>query len=39
MGMAEAMWKFKAERLGPLIVAMDADGGNLYEDVRGNLKR
>jgi tartrate dehydratase beta subunit/fumarate hydratase class I family protein len=37
--MAEAMWKFKAERLGPLIVAMDAQGGNLYEEVREKLKR
>ncbi len=39
LGMAEAMWKFKAERLGPLIVAMDAQGGNLYEEVREKLKR
>lgn len=39
LGMAEAMWKFNAERLGPLIVAIDASGGDLYEDVRGKLKR
>ena len=34
LGMAEAMWKFDAERLGPLIVAMDAHGNSLYNDVR-----
>lgn len=39
LGMAEAMWKFSAENLGPLIVAMDAHGNSLYEDVRKNLIR
>jgi fumarate hydratase subunit beta len=33
LGMAEAMWKFRAERFGPLVVAMDADGNSLYNDV------
>jgi hydro-lyases, Fe-S type, tartrate/fumarate subfamily, beta region len=37
LGMAEALWKFDAERLGPLIVAMDAGGNSLYDDVRSSL--
>jgi fumarate hydratase subunit beta len=39
LGMAEAMWKLSAEKFGPLIVAMDAEGNSLYEDVRSSLKR
>lgn len=39
LGMAEAMWKFRTNKLGPLIVAMDADGNSLYKNVRGSLKR
>lgn len=39
LGMAEAMWRFKVERMGPLIVAMDSNGGSLYEDVRRSLVR
>jgi hydro-lyases, Fe-S type, tartrate/fumarate subfamily, beta region len=39
LGMAEALWKFDAERLGPLIVAMDARGNSLYDDVRSSLIR
>lgn len=37
LGMAEAMWRFKIERMGPLIVAMDSKGNSLYEDVRSRL--
>lgn len=37
LGMAEALWSFDTERLGPLIVAMDAQGNSLYENVRKNL--
>ncbi|MCL2607325.1 MAG: FumA C-terminus/TtdB family hydratase beta subunit [Methanomassiliicoccaceae archaeon] len=33
LGMAEAMWKFKAENLGPLVVAMDADGKSIYKEI------
>jgi tartrate dehydratase beta subunit/fumarate hydratase class I family protein len=36
--MAEAMWKLRANRLGPLTVAMDADGSSLYENVRRSLR-
>jgi fumarate hydratase subunit beta len=37
LGMAEAMWLFDAERLGPLVVAMDADGNSIYDDVRSKV--
>ena len=39
LGMAEAMWKLRTERMGPLIVAMDSEGGSLYENVRSKLVR
>jgi tartrate dehydratase beta subunit/fumarate hydratase class I family protein len=37
--MAEAIWKFNANNFGPLTVAIDTKGGNLYEEVRRNIKR
>ena len=39
LGMAEALWSFRADRLGPLIVAIDADGNSLYDRVRASLVR
>ena len=36
---AEAMWRFDTQKFGPLIVAMDAEGNSLYEDVRKSLVR
>ena len=39
LGMAEAMWRFDTERLGPLVVAMDAEGNSLYEKVNESLVR
>jgi fumarate hydratase subunit beta len=39
LGMAEAMWRFRVERMGPLIVAMDSKGNSLYENVRSKLVR
>ena len=39
LGMPEAMWRFEADRLGPLIVAMDSEGGSLYERVAESLVR
>ncbi len=39
LGMAEAAWIFDAVRFGPLIVAVDCNGNNLYKDVRDSLKR
>ena len=29
----ESLWKFRVKGFGPLLVAMDSDGGNLYRDV------
>lgn len=37
LGMAEAMWLFKADKM-PLTVAMDSNGNSLYENVRRSLK-
>ncbi|UAL08398.1 MAG: FumA C-terminus/TtdB family hydratase beta subunit [Candidatus Methanogranum gryphiswaldense] len=39
LGMAEAMWKFDTDNLGPLVVAMDCHGNSLYENVRKSLIR
>lgn len=39
LGMAEAMWIMNANNMGPLVVAMDAHGNSLYENVTKNLKR
>lgn len=39
LGMAEALWSFEADRLGPLIVAIDAEGESLYDRVRASLIR
>lgn len=39
LGMAEAVWRFDSNHLGPLVVAMDCHGNSLYEDVRESLKR
>ncbi len=33
LGMPEALWVVEADGLGPLVVAMDAHGGSLYEQV------
>ncbi len=34
LGMPEALWIFEAEEFGPLTVAIDSHGNNLYEDVK-----
>lgn len=33
LGMPEALWIFEAEEFGPLTVAIDSHGNNLFEDV------
>jgi fumarate hydratase subunit beta len=33
LGMPEALWVFEVEELGPLIVAIDSHGSNLFEEV------
>ena len=32
LGMAEALWKFKVNEFGPLIVSIDTFGNNLFEN-------
>lgn len=34
LGMPEAMWVFEAEDFGPLTIAIDPHGNNLFEDVK-----
>ncbi|HDN01349.1 MAG TPA: fumarate hydratase [Candidatus Bathyarchaeota archaeon] len=34
LGMPEALWVLKVEKFGPLIVAVDTTGNNLYENIR-----
>lgn len=38
MGMPEALWIFEGENFGPLIVAMDAHGNSLFENVEAKVK-
>jgi fumarate hydratase subunit beta len=38
LGMAEALWEFQAENLGPMIVAIDTHGSDLYQDVRNKAR-
>ena len=43
LGMPEAMWVLEVEDFGPLVVAIDSEGKNLFRDVakrvRGNRLR
>ena len=43
LGMPEALWHFQTRALGPLVVAIDAEGNSLYDKVREkvaeNLKK
>jgi len=34
LGMAESLWTFRAKDFGPLIVAIDSQGRNLYQEAR-----
>ncbi len=38
LGIPEAIWELDVENFGPLIVAMDSFGNNLYDDVRKKIK-
>ena len=38
LGMPEAMWILEVEDFGPLIVAIDAHGNNVFEDVQKQVK-
>ena len=39
LGMAESLWVFEAKEFGPLIVAVDAHGKDLYKEVRRSAQR
>ncbi|RQW78983.1 MAG: fumarate hydratase [Methanothrix sp.] len=39
LGMAESMWDFEAKDFGPMIVAVDKHGGDLYRDVRASAQK
>ncbi|MDU4874213.1 MAG: fumarate hydratase C-terminal domain-containing protein, partial [Veillonella parvula] len=32
LGMCETLWTFKVKEFGPLIVSIDADGNNYFEE-------
>jgi fumarate hydratase subunit beta len=38
LGMPEAMWIFNVEQFGPLVVAIDSHGRNLFMDVKGKVE-
>lgn len=33
----ESLWKFKINQFGPLLVAMDSNGGSIYQDVKADV--
>ena len=37
LGMPEAMWVLEVEKFGPLTIAIDAHGNNMFEDVRAKV--
>lgn len=39
LGMPEAVWRLRAEGLGPMVVAMDAHGRSLFKDVEEDARR
>ena len=38
LGMPEAMWVFEVEEFGPLVVAIDSHGNNLFTDVQKSVE-
>ena len=38
LGMPEAMWVLNVEEFGPLTVAIDAHGNNLFDDIRKSVE-
>lgn len=38
LGMPEAMWILEVEQFGPLAIAIDSHGNNLFEDVRRKVE-
>ena len=39
LGTPEALWVFEVENFGPLIISIDAHGGNLYTEVRRSAEK
>ncbi len=39
LGMPEALWIFEAEEFGPLTVAIDSHGNNLFEEVKQKTEK
>lgn len=37
LGVPEAIWELEVKEFGPLIVAMDSNGNNLYEEVKRKI--
>jgi fumarate hydratase subunit beta len=38
LGVPEAIWELEVKDFGPLVVAMDSNGSNLYEEVKKKIK-
>ncbi len=38
LGMTEAIWKLVVQNFGPLVVGIDAHGGNVYKEVQARSK-
>lgn len=38
LGVPEAIWELKVKNFGPLVVAMDSKGKNLYEEVKQKIR-
>lgn len=38
LGMPEAVWHLRAERFGPLVVAMDSHGRSLFKEIEDSVK-
>lgn len=38
LGMAEAVWRLRADNFGPLVVAMDSHGRSLFKEVEDKVK-
>jgi fumarate hydratase subunit beta len=39
LGMAESLWEFEAHDFGPMIVAVDLHGRDIYQDVRLSVEK
>jgi len=38
LGVPEAIWELEVKDFGPLVVAMDSHGNNLYRNIKGKIK-